>query len=277
MIIKQNKELESFIINRIKDNWINKVRTDVALTDLIYPRETFFKRKFPMEPSEREILDFLRGKSIEEGLGKLLKLDHPESKKNFGIFYNPDFRFKLEDKDIIMELKSRRSYLAKEGEEIERYKYYIEQIKGYCVLDEINEAYLTIFAIAEKADDGWKTEPKIVSYKLEFTEEDLQEHKEKLMKNSELLIKALESNDFSNLQECDEYRCGKVLKEMIDKPLCLTCKKEFSNEHFAKKHPYSKTGKDHKIKPGKYNYSFEPNCKYIEQCKPKIWKNIYGK
>ena len=63
MIIKRSTELENKIINTVKENWITKIRNDVALTDLIYPRKAYFQRVEPKEPTLTEILDFLRGKS----------------------------------------------------------------------------------------------------------------------------------------------------------------------------------------------------------------------
>lgn len=275
MIIKRSTELEEKIINIVKENWITKIRTDVALTDLIYPRKAYFSRVDPKEPTLTEILDFLRGKSIETGLGDLLKMDHPQSRKAHGIFYNPDFRFPtLEGKEEITELKSRRGYLAKDGEEEERYGYYIKQHKGYCALEGENRGNLIIFALNEKEDDGWKTGPKLVAYTMEYSDEDLRQHLEWLIGRRDLFLSTLADNDFTRLPECAEWNCGVTHKTIVDKPKCLTCKKDWVSEKFFYMHKAK--NKSHEMIPGKYEYTFEPRCSWIDKCQPEIYRKING-
>jgi hypothetical protein len=274
MEIVRDNEFETYIMDTIKENWINKVRTDIALTDLIYPREAYLKRIYIKDPSETQILDFLRGKSIEEGLGKLLKMYHPESKCVEGIWYNPDFRFERDGNKNVMELKSRRSYLAKDGEEKTRYTYYLQQIKGYCALDRVNNMKLTVFSIAEKADDGYRTAPKIVCYNVHYDDEEIEQHRKELIELRDLFNKTIEDGDFSRLPECDTSRCGVVHKNMLKNPYCETCKKPFSSDYYLNKHFKGKSGKDHKGIYGKYEYIFEPRCNWIKECNPKIWKEM---
>jgi hypothetical protein len=274
MEIKRDVEFEKHILDTVKTNWINKVRTDIALTDLIYPREAYLKRIYIKEPSETQILDFLRGKSIEEGLGKLLKMKHPESKLVEGIWYNPDFRFEYLDKENIMELKSRRSYLAKEGEEETRYSYYLKQMKGYCTLDKRNDMKLTVFSIAEKADDGYRTEPRIVCYSVHYDDNELEEHMEELKKLKDDFNLTIEDGDFTRLPECDSSRCGITHKNMLKNPFCETCNKSFSSDYFLNRHFKGQSGKGHIGKYGIYEYKFEPRCNWIEECKPKIWREL---
>jgi hypothetical protein len=266
MIIKRSPELEEKIINIVKENWITKIRTDVALTDLIYPRKAYFQRVDPKDPTLTEILDFLRGKSIETGLGDLLGMEHPKSKFNHGIWYNPDFRF-----PEITELKSRRGYLAKEGEEEERYGYYIKQHKGYCALEGECGGNLIIFALAEKADDGWKTEPKLVAYTMEYSTDELREHLEWLTTRRDLFLLTLEDGDFERLPECEDFNCGVTHRKLEEKATC-DCGKEWSSDKYAWIH--KSKNKDHKISLCKYSYSFEPRCKWIEKCNPSIYKKL---
>jgi len=274
MIIKRSTELENKIIQTVKDNWVNKIRTDVALTDLIYPRQAYFKRKYPKELELREILDFLRGKSIEVGLGDLLKMSHPQAKINHGIWYNPDFRMP-EDSGFpeITELKSRRSYLAKDGEEIDKYGYYIKQHKGYCALEGHNIGNLIIFSLAEKADDGYRTEPKLVAYTMEYTDEELNEYLELLIDIKDRFLKTLEDDDFTRLPECETFNCGVTLKTLNEKAKC-ECGKEWSSDKFAFMHR-SKT--KHNVKLCKYDYKFESRCKWIDICNPEVYRKINDK
>lgn len=267
MIIKRSEELESKLIEAVKENWGNKIRTDVALTDLIYPRKAYFQRKIPKAPELVEILDFLRGKAIETGLGELLKMEHVHSasRKAHGIYYNPDFRM-----PEITELKSRRGFLAKDGEEEERYGYYIKQHKGYCALENETKGNLIIFALAEKADDGWKTEPKLVAYTIEYTEEDLRDHLNWLIERRDLFLKTLEDDDFSRLPECEEFNCGVTHKHLEEKGHCETCGREWQIEKFMYMH--KSKFKDHKIVFPKYSYTYEPRCKWIEECMPSTYK-----
>jgi hypothetical protein len=268
MVIKRSPELEEKIIDIVKENWITKIRTDVALTDLIYPRKAYFQRVDPKDPTLTEILDFLRGKSIETGLGNLLGMDHPKSKIAYGIWYNPDFRF-----PEITELKSRRGFLAKEGEEEERYGYYIKQHKGYCALEGESSGNLIIFALAEKADDGWKTEPKLVAYRCEYTDEDLREHLEWLIERRDLFLSTIKDGDFTRLPECEDFNCGVTHRKLEEKANC-TCGKSWVTDKWAFMHKKTFKEKEHKISLCKYSYSFEPRCKWIETCNPSIYKKI---
>jgi hypothetical protein len=87
MELKHNVELEQKIADLVIKNWENRIRTDIALTDLLTPRKAYFQRKFPTAPSLKEVLYFLSGKAIEKGLGDLIGYDHPklEKMKGFGI------------------------------------------------------------------------------------------------------------------------------------------------------------------------------------------------
>lgn len=250
------------IMDMVRKNWKSTPRTNVALTDLFQLRKAFFERKFPEPPTEKEVLYFLSGKAIEKGLGDLIDMNHPDARKTEGIWYNPDFRF--EGILAPIELKSRRANLPREGEELEKFEGYVEQIFGYCTLDDVDNAYLVVFALSEKMDDSYKTVPMLKCYKFSCTKEEREANLKILKENADLLTKALETDDFSFLPMCKEYKCHTVITKIVEKPKC-SCGKEFSSDYYLSRHIKKEGG--HIGTFSKKEYTYEPQCKYYKLCR----------
>ncbi|MDD4996363.1 MAG: hypothetical protein PHW15_02755 [Patescibacteria group bacterium] len=259
MELTRSKELENKLAELVVKNWVTKPR-NIALTDVLSPRKAYFQRKFPEPPTLKEVLYFLSGKAIEKGLSELIGFEHPEARKTDGIWYNPDFRIPEPT-----ELKSRRSNLPKEGEELEKLSNYVDQLFGYCALDDTDSGNLVVFALAEKVDDSRKTEPVLAAYKFECTNDERETYRKLLDERRIQLEQALEDEDFSKLPHCEEWKCFRTIVTMLEKPSC-SCGKEFSNDYLLNKHLHSKTGNGHTGTFSVKKYEKEPVCKYYERC-----------
>lgn len=260
MELKHNVELEQKIADLVVKNWENRIRTDIALTDLLTPRKAYFQRKFPTAPSLKEVLYFLSGKAIEKGLGDLIGYDHPEARENEGIWYNPDFRIPEPT-----ELKSRRAHLPKAGFELEKLQNYVDQLFGYCALDDADKGNLIVFALAEKVDDSHRTEPMLRAYSFECTEEERIQYRKLLTKRKLLLEEALETDNISKLPMCEEWKCATTITKIIEPPIC-DCGKTFANDYLLSKHLKSAKGAGHIGTFSKKEYTKEPKCVYYDKC-----------
>ena len=260
MELKRSLELEASIHELVQKNWENNIRKNIALTDLLTPRKAYFQRKFPEPPSLKDVMYFLSGKAIEKGLGDLIGYDHPEAREVGGIWYNPDFRIPTPT-----ELKSRRANLPKEGFELERFQNYVDQLFGYCTLDDVDEGNLVVFALAEKVDDSHRTEPKIVCYKFTCTEEERKTYFEFLSERKRLLEEALETDDYTKLPYCEEWKCAKTNTTVIEQA-CCDCGKTFANDYLLSKHLRSAKGVGHVGTFSKKEYTKEPQCAYYNKC-----------
>lgn len=265
MKIYRDVQLLDIIIEKIKENWGDGSRDGIHASDLLSPRKAYWQKVSPLPPTMKEIMYFLSGLAIEKGLSDLLGIDHTDSKVWNGISYTPDFFI-----DGITELKSRRAYIPEEGKEESVYGHYISQIVKYVAYEGKDKGNLVVFSLNEKVDDGKKTEPQLVTYRLEFTDDELNEARESSIRMKELLIEAIETHDHTILPQCPTWMCGRQLKIMIKKPFCHTCSKEFESDWGIQKHLDAKGKANHVVTRAEYEYNFEPECKYYAQCKPVI-------
>lgn len=260
MQLIRNESLEKEMQELVVKNWENRVRVNIALTDLLQPRKAYFQRKFPTAPTLEDVLYFLSGKAIEKGLGDLIGYEHPEAREVNGIWYNPDFRLPSPT-----ELKSRRANLPQEGFELEKLKNYVDQLFGYCSLDDVDNGNLVVFALAEKVDDSHKTKPKLVAYKFICSEDERKVYRELLQERKLLLEEALKTDDISKLIKCEEWKCFNKFTKIVEPPIC-DCNKTFANDYLLSKHLKSAKGKGHTGTFSIKEYTIEPKCIYYDKC-----------
>ncbi len=265
MKIYKDVQLLDKIISKIKENWGDGSRSGIHASDLLSPRKAYFQKVSPLPPTMKEIMYFLSGLAIETGLSELLGVGHAPSKDFNGILYTPDFYI-----DGITELKSRRAYLPEEGKEESVYGHYISQIVKYVAYEGQDKGNLIVMALNEKVDDGKKTEPQLVAYRLEFEQDELDEARESSIRMRDLLLEAIDTKDHTILPQCPAWMCGKQLKTMTKKPYCHTCSKEFETDWGIGKHLDAKGKANHVVTRAEYKYDFEPECKYYTFCNPVI-------
>jgi hypothetical protein len=257
----RDKEFEDEIVAKIVTNWGGGEREDIHLSDLISPRKAYFNKKLKLPPTKEEIFTFLVGLGVEDKLGSLMGDQHAATEIRHGIHFSPDFRL-----PEITELKSRRRGLAKQGEEHNVYGHYLRQLTGYMALTEENNGNLLVFSISERFDETGKTRPELAAYKLRCTEDELKSTLGDLLDVKDRLIQALKDNDYTRLPLCEDWLCGRSIKSCTIPARCVTCDKEFGNDHLLKKHKEGKRSLDHEVKYGTYEYTFEPMCKYFDVC-----------
>jgi len=258
MKIIKDDSIKQWAIQEIINSW-NTERSGIHLSDLLTPRQAYWQKIKPKSPTENEIAYWTSGNAIEDKILKAIGYQKGTQKEWEGISYTPDLFF-----NFPAEIKSRRSYLAKEGEEEKTYEHYLRQLKGYCAVEGKTQGWLIVLSLNEKQDQ-WRSRPEWAYYRVEFTEKELESMRNRLVTIKEILINSIMYKDFKNLHTCPQWMCSREYKKMIKKPFCTTCKKEFQTEWGINKHINGKTGKGHEITIAEYEIEYE-RCKWWEDC-----------
>lgn len=183
------------------------------VSDLMNPRQAFFKYTDPQKITRKEIGFFLSGMAhhfvMQEGM-------NGETEKELL------FTVKLKDKDSTVvqvighvdkypdypiELKSSRKWTIPE----EPPEHYVDQLKAYCTMADLNVGEVVVFFYTpnRKWNGETATEPEIVVWEIKFGDDELHEAKKLLKRNTRKLHTALVNEDFSELPLCTDWLCGK--------------------------------------------------------------------
>ena len=284
MIIKRNINIEDFILKEIQNKLFNNQRTGIHLSDLLSPKQAYWNKTKPIVPSKKEIIYWLSGKAHESIFLNVSDIKHGEAKQWNGIWYTPDAYLNIISdykeyniEDLLIEMKtSRRGFLVKEGEEAERYKHYLKQLGFYLAIENRTDGGLFVWYLTMMDENRKNTDPDYFYYDVQYTLEELESMRIKILETKALLEEALDIQSIELLPDCEPWMCYKEKRNMIEKPRCLTCDKgkgkDFQTDWGIDKHINSKTGKGHEIKKAIYETVREPRCKYAEFCKPEMYQ-----
>jgi hypothetical protein len=256
------------MMDKIRETWGMDVREGLHLTDLLSPRQAYWKRKHPLPPTDDEIMYFLTGRGHEGEFLKAVGYRHAPTKEWKGIKYSIDYFI-----EKITELKTRRRGMAAVGEEADVYSHYLKQLRSYAAVEWQLLAELHVWSLLEKQEDN-STKPEFAVYEVEFTDEELVETGRSLLETKELLESCLESGVHTPLPVCEEWMCGKVSRTMKEKPHCLTCARDFETDWGIEKHSQGKKTSDHVTRKAVYDYNFVPRCKWFDLCNPFEGKKV---
>jgi hypothetical protein len=214
----------------------------------------------PMLPTDLEIQYWLTGRGHEGVLSRASGYEHAEQREWNGILYTPDFFH-----NFPAELKTRRRNLAEEGKEPEVYDYYLKQLRGYCAVENKTHGWLHVWALVEKQEDG-TTKPEIGCYEVDFTSDELQRERMRLLTTKDILGLAISTGIYVTLPPCPAWMCGKQSRTMIKKGFCFNCNKHYKTELGLKKHLASDKGKGHNSNPPQYETNYIKSCKWYDDC-----------
>lgn len=260
MKITRDKSIEEWAYNEVRGVFSKEIREGIHLSDLVMLRKAYWQRIKPLPPTDEEIDYWVSGRAIEYRFLNAIGYQKAEAKEWEGIMYTPDLFFSFP-----AEFKTRRGWIAKEGEEEERYDLYLKQLKGYCAIERKTQGWLLVFSLVEKQADH-STKPERAFYRVEFTEEELKQCREELLYLRQSLLYALDTHEFKHLPLCPGWACGKEIKTMTRKPYCETCGREFEGSWGAIKHLDSRTGAGHTMRTAEYEREFKERCKWYQNC-----------
>jgi hypothetical protein len=261
--ILRNRIKEEELLGIIGQNFFEKERSGIHLSDLLYPRQAYWQKMHPLPPTSSEIQYWVIGRGHEDVVHRVSGFKHIESRVWNGIHYGIDFF-----REHPIEMKTRRGYLAKEGEEATRYDSYIAQLLGYCACENIPKGELWVWSLLEKKD-SFRSAPEFAVYEVDFTVDELHEERERLMEMKVCLLNALSGSveSYDRLPECPEWKCIQKDTTVAVPPKCLTCNREFQTDWGIEKHIGSKTGKGHNVIYALYEVKITPRCKWYDECK----------
>ena len=260
MNITRDNSIEECIHKETCNNWGKGEREGIHLSDLLSPRKAYFQKVDPKHPTFHEICYWMSGNAVEDKFLGAIGYEHGEQREWNGILYTPDMFL-----NFVAELKSRRGGLAKEGGEADTYDYYLLQLKGYCALAGSAQGWLLVLSLVEKQAD-FTTKPELAAYRVEFTEAELAETAVELLHRRDALVRAITlrgADAYLTLPECPSWMCGKATYEVLKKPFCVDCDKEFASEANIRKHEKLKS---HSVKSGEYKEIYEVRCKWYYSC-----------
>lgn len=260
---------------------------EVHLSDLLQPRQAIWKRMLPLPPTRKDVNLWMTGRGFEFEVSRRTSLRAGVSRVIDGISMRPDFMEWPGHWDGPIEMKWRRANLAEQGKETEDYDSYLDQLAGYCALltfDQVthktHDRGLLIVGTPRQGqkyhDDLAPTEPVIHVYEVVFTSDELAKSVQVLRQRRDAFTAALERRDASQADLCASYLCGKRRKEVIKKPWCVTCQREFDTEYGIDKHSKAKTGRGHEIQHEVVVWHFEPRCQWYTFCAPQKTDHTRG-
>jgi hypothetical protein len=267
MNLTRNENREKEIFDRIRKNFQAKDAersAGIKLSDLLYPKKAYWQKKNPMPPTNDDINYWVIGRGHEDVMHRVSELNKPDSKIWEGIYYGMDFQ----EAGVPIEMKTRRGYLAKEGDEIKKYDTYLRQLIGYCAIEKIEHGELWVWSLLEKTDT-FRSAPKMVCYDVNFEQVELERERLRLLGTRDILVKALNGDKecYDMLSDCPEWQCKRKETNMIKPPFCKTCNKEFKTEFGIESHINSRTGNGHEVVHATYDIKIIPTCKHYPLCK----------
>jgi len=198
MEVKEKEEITDKLLESLSAAFFKEELRHYAhynISAFLYPRWFYWFKKSPKRPSKGEVLYFLSGRAHEFLVGRTELLEPGYVLLDEGVIGHTDFTLN----GILVEFKSTRSQFTDEINEL-----YIETLKSYLSLNthsvfkEKTKGYLIIYFLAV---------PTIRVYEVEFTEEELSERREQILKSISDLKKALREGREEDTSPCPKWRC----------------------------------------------------------------------
>ena len=215
MIIKRSPKMERLALDKIKEHLCRAPRSldRWHVSDLLYPRKSYFGRVDPQPMSDLQAMYFLAGRAhhgiLEACLGKWNKAkqdaaraDSGEFEKH-GIYYSPDLRMPYP-----WEIKTSRSQYEPKADYEKKFEGYLNQLTMYQAMDDTDKGGLLVFYLCLKQAGQWGLKPALRFYKVIFTKEE-RAKKLKWMKGmAAKLTAAVKTKQHKALPLCPVFMCG---------------------------------------------------------------------
>ena len=215
MKVTRDKAGEKKVFQQIKEYLAKRPRSDKLwhVSDLLYPRQTFWRKIKPLPVTDDQALYFSLGHGhhgiLEAMLGPKKKdgrSDAGEFEED-GILFSPDLRFK----DGPLEIKTSRAMYIKADKEdpAKVYEGYLKQLGSYNALMSAPKGKLLVLFLNAVKDglDKWKKKPQLRLYKVAFEKAELKKITAWLLKRSKDLTAAIKKKKVGALPLCQEWMC----------------------------------------------------------------------
>lgn len=210
--IERSPKSEQALLDKCR-TWLEKDERKGGLhaSDLMDPRMSYFKRKYPSALPDRLVNMFIVGKfghiivlsAVDGAKGINMESDEgSEWSDELGIWFSADKTLN----GIPRELKTTRSfYEAKTYKEL---SLYVEQLAIYMVGKNSLKGQLWVLYMNLKDADG-KTAPQWRAFTVTMTPDALAGYKAQLIETRKALEDAIKTDKFQVLPLCRRFKCGK--------------------------------------------------------------------
>lgn len=214
MKIERDKLREDEIYSQLAAYFKKRERTykpgTYHVSDLLSPRQTYFKILDPLPPSRAEIGYFVAGMGHHYIVEGALAMGKEDSKSETTLMLEEGGIIILGTPDHCTEYPDevKTSRVAEIPGLPE--KKYQEQLLSYCVMKGVRVGYIIVLYLAP-ARNFWKPHglktPTLIAWKLEFSQEELDAWKAYMVEMSLTLDKAVAEKNPSLLPLCDPWMC----------------------------------------------------------------------
>lgn len=293
--IERNPDREATLLAALKESF-DEPREGVHLSTLMSVRSSYYASIVPLPLTETQVGYFASGRALEDVVARLVGIDvgavpaqrvsipgliageqrfyapdgtvrgAAQAAQVNEISYRPDFRWD----GVPVEFKSRRAEFAKPGTEAEKYDNYLEQLKGYCAFDRINQGGLYLFDIGGGCTpalghaDYYTREPSFAYYDVLFNDDELERMRAELgqRRDQYLAAKAVGTVKAGwTLPLCAPWKCGKNRKHITTPAKCAAPGCDV-------KHRVEKAG--HMMSPAVAQWEYTPRCPHYNFSRPEL-------
>jgi hypothetical protein len=243
--------------------------TEIHLSDLSMPRKSFFGRTTDVLPTATEVLLWTAGRAHEDvvarlggavtadipRLGAVAGLQVGERRVRQGIQYRPDFRWC----GFPTEMKTRRRALPLPGEESSELSGYLEQLLGYCVLDEVLSGHLIVLDLMT---------PALAVYDVEFLPSEIARWRMELQTRMTWLKYSIQGKHHQQLPLCPAWACGTLVKRMVVPAFCTECNADLTAKRMAQHARSKRKYRGHTVRSPIWTWDYTKRCKWYDACEP---------
>lgn len=214
LYLQRDEAAEKGRMDKLRDVLGNNEREGIHASDLMDIKQSFWRKKKPMAPTDLEVKYFTIGTVLhelllvhEDGEMDLPTVVHPE----FGIHYSVDDE---DEEGNPVELKTSRAEF--EPKKVMDLDTYLEQLLIYMACRDkckgrIDILYLSLRDDPESQYNKKKT-PELRSYTVQVTQADLNIYKDQIKEKFGALTGALKapfgSSPWKKLPHCRAWKCG---------------------------------------------------------------------
>lgn len=210
MIVQRDKILEEHVHEKISE-WLNKKPREegVHVSDLLYPRKTYWRKIDPKPNTKEENLYFIAGQGHHFVIESMLEPKTDTSTDSGtheveGILYSPDLRC-----PVLLEIKTTRKKLEPKSENLKtEYDSYLKQLTAYMALENKPTGSLLVFFLNKiNPIHKSKTDPVIRCYNVRITNKELLSIRRWLVESKKKLLDAIQTKNHRTLDLCPRWLC----------------------------------------------------------------------
>ncbi len=229
LTIKRNVTSENEWVEKAREIIMSGEREEgIHASDLLDPRQYYWKRKHPLPLDDKSVMFFLIGRiqheiEVQYRTGAKGEMDEGSHyHKELGIWYSPDGKLTLRDGSVIPEeYKTTRSKVDPRTLAAVKNSYgsYLEQLQVYMACMGVTKGSLKVLLISNQPEGETYTVPVIRVYRYEITDKFLQRIKKEIKSTVKLMNEAVKQDDHRKLPLCRYFKCSKSMCGWWD--MCL--------------------------------------------------------